>query len=244
MSKAIRISADTDFENLLKRLSNDIVTAPAFFRIHKQLGEFFQSHQREVNHAAFFWTMVAEAVRDTGLSRLARIYDQEASALSLSSLLKTIELNRHLFEDNAVKNRVNPDFVKNIISGSHFPDKNVLSQDIELVSPKNTLVKKVILWRNNFGAHISTKETIQRKMLANDLPNRDEAFQLCTRAFDVFNRYTSLFHATTHSRMIIGEEGSIESVFKFLRAGKVAIEKEHEGEMERLIKAFGNKNLK
>jgi len=126
MSKAIRISADVDFENLLKRLSNDIVTAPAFLRIHKKLGEFFQSHQQEINYASFFWTMVAEAVRDTGLSRLARIYDQEASALSLSSLLKTIESNKHLFDDGAVKRRVNSKLAKTIITGSHFPDESVL----------------------------------------------------------------------------------------------------------------------
>ncbi|MEK7676125.1 MAG: hypothetical protein AAB676_09870, partial [Verrucomicrobiota bacterium] len=222
MAKPIRISGESDFEKLLKRLSDDIVFAPAFLRIDKQLGELFERYRDEVNQTEFFWAMVATAVCETGLLRLARIYDQEEKALSLRALLVTIEANKHLFDGSAVKKRVNPSFAQSIVPGSHLPDPKSLRQDLALVSSSDPLVNKIVIWRNNFGAHTSSKQTIQRNLPDGTLPTQDEAFALCNRAFDVFNRYTSLFHAVSHSRMIIGEEGSVESVFKHLRSGLVA----------------------
>jgi hypothetical protein len=55
MAKPIRISGDIDFNKLLKRLSDDIVKAPAFLRMHKQLREHFAKHEDEVNQSPFFW---------------------------------------------------------------------------------------------------------------------------------------------------------------------------------------------
>jgi AbiU2 len=222
MAKPIRISGETDFGTLLKRLSDDIVFAPAFLRIDKQFGELFEKYRDEINQAEFFWAMVATAVRETGLSRLARVYDQEGKALSLRTLLLTIEANKHLFDDNAVKKRVNPSFAQSIVAGSHFPDSKQLGHDLTLVSSDDPLVNKIVVWRNNFGAHVSPNQTIKKTLADATLPTQDEAFALCNRAFDVFNRYTSLFHAVSHSRVIIGEEGSVESVFNYLRFGLAA----------------------
>jgi hypothetical protein len=224
----ISISAEVDFGALLKRLSEDIVKAPAFLRIYRQLNERFEKYSDEVSQAEFFWSMVATAVREAGLSRLGRIYDQyqrEAprdSALSLRTLLATIEANRPLFDDNAVKERVNPvnpTFAQSIVPGSHFPNPNTLTNDLALVSNDDPLVQKIVLWRNKYGAHISPDQTMKQNIPDAALPTADDALELCNRAFDVFNRYSSLFHAVVHSEVILGEEGSVESVFRHLRSG-------------------------
>jgi hypothetical protein len=83
MAKSIQISGENDFEKLLKRLSDDIVKAPAFLRIDKRLVECFANYDDEVCQTEFFWAMVFVAVRETGLSRLARVYDKQKDALGL-----------------------------------------------------------------------------------------------------------------------------------------------------------------
>jgi hypothetical protein len=241
MAKPIQISGEIDFEKLLKQLSDDIITAPVFLRMDNQLSEHFEKYSDEVNQAAFFWSMVAIAVRETGRSRLARIYDKQKSALSLRKLLVTIEANKHLFDDSAVEKRVqpvDPSFAQNIVPGSHFPNSKTLEQDLALVSPGDPLVDKVLIWRNNFGAHISPSQTIQKTILDEELPTQDEAFNLCKRAFDIFNRYSSLFRNDSISEVNLGEKGSIDSVFRHLRSGLAAGRKARDEAAEQLLKAM------
>lgn len=238
MTNPIQISGEIDFEKLLKRLSDDIVTAPAFLRIGKRLGECFQEYRDEVSQAEFFWAMVSAAVLETGWSRLARIYDQERRALSLRTLLVTIEANKHLFDDNSVVKRVNPSFAQSIVPGSHMPDSKILLADLARVSSGDPLVNKLVKWRHNFGAHISPSQTIHMSFPVGSLPTPDEALALCDRAFDVFNHYTFLFQGGTHLKMIIGEAGSLECVFKHLRTGLAAGRKAQMQATEQLLAAM------
>jgi hypothetical protein len=243
-NEAIPISGEVDFAKLLERLSDDIVTAPELLRIDDQLSDYFEKYSDEVGQATFFWDRVTIAVRETGRSRLARIYDQEKTALSLRTLLATIEAHKHLFEHEAVKKRVNPvnpSFAQMIVPGSHFPDPKTLKDDKAEVSCDDPLVKKLVLWRNNFGAHISGKQTIKKTLLDGALPTQEEAFELCDRAVVIFNRYSSLFRADFLSKTL-GEKGSTESVFRLLRAGLAAGRKEANEAAERLLKSSRSGN--
>jgi hypothetical protein len=232
----IPISGDADLEKLLKRLSDDIVEAPAFLRLHKLLGVKFGEYEHEVNQSGFFWSLSAKAILEAGLIRLTRIYDQEQSALSLRRLLWTLRSNPHLFEDEAVKRRVNLGYAEEMQPGSHSLDPQKLSLDLKLVSAGDPLVDKIIRWRNTFGAHISPKRMLKEQKLKLNALTRNDAFDLCKRAFEIFNSYTSLYRATTYSTMIIGEEHSADSVFKYLRLGLDAYEKEIDEEYARLLR--------
>jgi len=227
----IPLAGDVDLEKLLKRLSEDIVEAPAFLRLHTLLGVKFGKYQREVNQSAFFWTFSAKAILEAGLLRIARIYDQEQSALSLRRLLLTIQANPHFFEDESVKKRVNPLYAEGMQPGSHALKPNEIVADLVLVSDGDPLVDKIIRWRNTLGAHISPKRMLKNPPARFNFLTPDDAFALCDRAFDVFNRYSSLFHATTHSRKIIGEDDT-EFLFKYLRMGLDAYNKQVEDEFK------------
>jgi len=239
MAKPIQISGENDFEKLLKRLSDDIIKAPAFLRIDKRLGECFEEYGDEVCQSEFFWAMVSVAVHETGLSRLARVYDKQKDALGLPALLVTIKTNRHLFADEAVKKRVgrvNAPFAQSIVPGSHFPDLQVLENDLALVLYSDPLVKKLLSWRNKFGAHISSEETVKQSIPDTELPTQDEAFQLCKRAFEVFNRYAFLFHAMSDWDTSLGEKGSVDLVFKLLKRGLAAGREKRRADAENLLK--------
>jgi hypothetical protein len=239
-NEAIPISGEVDFAKLLERLSDDIVTAPELLRIDDQLSDYSEKYSDEVGQAAFFWDRVAIAVRETGRSRLARIYDQREKALSLRTLLATIEAHEHLFDHEAVKKRVNPvnpSFARRIIPGSHFPDPRTLNKDKAEVSCDDPLVKKLVLWRGNFGAHISGKQTLKKTLPDGALPTQEEAFKLCDRAFDIYNRYRSLFRADFLVKTL-GEEGSTGSVFRLLRAGLAAGRRDRIEAAQRLLKSM------
>ena len=361
-NEPIPISGEVDFGKLLKQLSDDIVTAPELLRIDDQLGEYFENYRDEVSQAVFFWDRVAIAVRETGQSRLARIYDQQKNALSLRTLLVTIKVNKHLFDDEAVKKRVNPvnpayaqtivyptfsvgdlkdasslaaklkapaeedrvssyirdrlrestrqdleqwqgpkevppafqqsviddlnaiivgpsiwdpdrfgkvsirqetrnllkrdphgedlarlnrllleDALLELSHGSHLPDPKTLKDDLALVSSSDPLVHKIVLWRNHFQAHISSGQIIKKSLRDEDLPTQEDAFKLCKRAFYVFNRYSSLFRASSLSETI-GEKGSVESVFRHLRCGLAAGRKEAKEAAERLLRSMESGN--
>jgi hypothetical protein len=234
------ISNDVHFEKLLQRLSDDILSAPAFLRMDKQLPKFFDKYRDEVVQAEFFWGMVADAIRETALFRLSRVYDHEPNALSLRKLLLTIEANKHLFEDDAVRKRVNTAYANSITPGSHLPSAETLQTDLALVSSSDPLVNKLVIWRGNFGAHISAKLTINNSLGDEKLLTREEAFALGDRALSIFNRYRSLFQAVSHSSKYLNEEGSLEAVFTYMRAGLTARRRARDEATEQLL-AAGNK---
>jgi hypothetical protein len=234
MANPIRISGDVDLEKLLTGLSHDVVRAPAFLRLYKALEAKFREHQKEVNLSPFFWSLTRDAIKEAGLVRLARIYDQQKSALSLRTLLLTVRDNPKLFKDDAVKKRVNSDYAKEMRLGSHAPDPEDIKAHLKLVSHDEPLVKKIVEWRNTLGAHISPQRLLKETEGAVYPLTLDDAFNLCSRAYDVFNHYTSLFHSVSYARMIIGEEGSIDIVFKYLRMGREEYLRKVDEEFSRL----------
>jgi len=185
----------------------------------KQLPELCEKYASEAAQVEFFWGMVANAVRETALLMLSRVYDQVPNVLSLRELLFTIESNKHLFEDDAVRKRVNTAFANSITPGSHSPDTKTLRTDLALVSSSDPLVNKLVIWRGNFGAQVSTKLTINNNLEDAKLLTQEEAFALGDPALSIFNRYRSLFQAVSHSSKYLNEEGSLEAVFKYMRAG-------------------------
>jgi hypothetical protein len=109
------------------------------------------------------------------------------------------------------------------------------------VSCDDPLVKKLVLWRNNFGAHVSGKQTIKKTLPDGALPTQEQAFKLCDRALNIYNRYRSLFRADFIVNTL-GEKGSTESVFRLLRAGLTAGRKEANEAAERLLKSTRSGN--
>ena len=231
MANPIRIAGDVELEKLLTRLSQDVVRAPAFLRLYEDLDTKFREHEEEVNVSPFFWVLTRDAIKEAGLLRLGRIYDQQKSALSLRTLLLTIRDNPKLFKDEAVKKRVNPDYAKKMRPGSHSPDLEDIKAHLKLVSHDEPLVKKIVEWRNTLGAHISPQRLLKQSGGEVYPLTLEDAFSLCSRAYEIFNHYTSLFHSVSYARMIIGEDGSTDIVFKYLRMGRA----EHTREIEREI---------
>jgi hypothetical protein len=227
MKPDFRISTDAELKKLFERLQSDIVEAGCFLRLHKTLAEKFHEFRKEVDQTPAFWSFTAKAVREGALFRLSRIYDQHTHALSLAALLHTIAQHKRFFHDDAVLKRVGEAYAKSFRPGSHEIDVERLEQDIGLVSSSDPLVLKIIRWRSNFGAHLSTKPILRPQVY--DGLTREEAEQLVDRAYRIYNRYLTSFEATSVSTMVIGES-SHDFVFKLLRLGLQKLEDDYEAQ--------------
>ena len=96
----INIKSSDELNSLLDALANEIIDANVFFRLFHDLAETRQSHNysKEFNQSQTFWYLTIEALRESILSHLCRVYDQEDTGLNLVNLLDTIKANLYLFE--------------------------------------------------------------------------------------------------------------------------------------------------
>jgi hypothetical protein len=218
MSHSIFIGSDEDLKKLFDRLVTDIIDAGDFLRLHKYFESAFTEYRNEIDETPAFWSLTEQAIRETSLNRLSRVYDQHPQSLSLLTLLHTIGKHPEFFEDAAVLKRVSAAYAEEFKPGSHKIDTAQLEKDIETVSTSDPLVEKVVKWRSNFGAHLSSKPILRASIKGWDGLTRDEAFELVERAFTIYNRYLVAFKAASYSSKSIGEEDH-DFLFKILRIG-------------------------
>ncbi len=229
------IADDADLKKLLTRLVNDIIEAGFYGRLHKYFQSAFDVYKSEINQTPAFWNFIEKAVCEASLLRLARVYDQDHRAVSLLTVLHTIAHHTEFFEDDSVLRRVSERYREDFRPGSHEIDVSLLERDIQLVSHTDPLVKKLVKWRSNLGAHIAASPILKPNQRPSVPLTRDDTFTLVDRAFTIYNRYLSAFEGASYARIVIGEE-SHEFLFKMLRLGL----QKYDEDIERQIAQFEN----
>ena len=233
----INIQSDKEINSLLDALANEIVDANIYHRLFCDLVDSIDSHQRELSQSNTFWSLTLDALRDARLTRLCRVYDQESKSLNLVNLLDTIKANLHLFEEHYFRERLQDNaFVDSLAQTGRVPPIAQLDEDIEFSSCRNPLVKKLMIWRNNIVAHRGAKVALGNDQILADNPlSQPEMEQLLDRSFEIFNRYSSLYRASTWSRQIIGHD-DYKSLLEFLSLGLKKWDEDLEKEREELMK--------
>ena len=222
---AIPISNDAELKKLFDRLVTDIIEAGGYARLHHHFRQAFPAYKKETDQTPAFWNFTEKAVREASLIRLARIYDQDARALSLWTLLHTIGRHPGFFDDDPVLRRVSAAYAEEFTPGSHAIDLGRLDDDIKLVSASDPLVRKLVVWRSNFGAHLSTTPILEGGITAIPSLTWDDVSTLVDRAFRIYNHYLSAFEGASWSTKIIGEEG-YDFLFQLLRLGLTKFEED------------------
>jgi hypothetical protein len=95
------------------------------------------------------------------------------------------------------------------------------------VSDTDSLVEKLIIWRNNFYSHRSVEHALDAKAFAKKYPvSIPEVDALLANGIAIVNRYSNLFIATHHSTDIVGRDD-----YKWLlKAAREALRGEARGE--------------
>ena len=234
----IKIQTSNELNTLLDALAREIVDAQIYHRLFCDLINSISEYEYEFQQSNTFWHLTFDSLKDARLTRLCRVFDQESNSLNLVNLLETIKANLHLFESHHFSERLRDNaFVDSLAESNRMPDEHQLDEDIKFASLANPVVKKLMVWRNNIVAHRGAKFSLGKKQVFKDSSiSQPELEGLLNQSFEILNRYSNLYRASTWSRQIIGHD-DYQSLLRFLRLGlqKFAedIEKERAGIRER-----------
>lgn len=225
----INIKDASEFEQLLKGLSDDIVDAHIHYLLYEDLVRALDKHPLVAPQSNVFWTYTLQAHLNSSVYALFRAYDQNLRALHLRSWLITIQSNLHLFEEAAFRERLkdNP-HVDNLAKDRPLPDANQLTQDIFVCSTSDPIVKKLTIYRGSRIAHRNAKSLLTAHNLddANGL-TFDDVRELLGRAKIILNRYSYLFSAAVYSTKVVGRD-DYEYIFKCVEERVEAARREWE----------------
>src|SRR6266568_4828441 len=157
----ISIRDVSEFERLLKGLSDDIVDAHIHYLLYEDLVGALDKYPLVAPQSNVFWTFTLQAHLNSSVYALFRAYDQDSRSLHLRSWLLTIQSNMRLFEEPAFRERLkNNPHVDNLAKDARLPDANLLAQDISACSSSDPVVKKLTIYRGSRIAHRNAKSLL------------------------------------------------------------------------------------
>jgi hypothetical protein len=230
----LNIKSSDEFDKLLSALSDDVVHASIFFKLHSDLKAAATEYSREFSQSTTFWVLTSQSLLDAALFRLCRVYDTYRTSNSLPNLLHTIKENLHIFDETDFKERLkdNP-FVDSLAQYARKPDLKQLEADIEYAGKKNLLVNNLLVLRHNVFAHRNADNIIKGKNLSADYPlSIDNMSELIEKGVSILNHYSNLFRALSHSPQIVGHD-DYKYVLSCIRADLLRHEEEFQAELKR-----------
>ncbi|MEM7792620.1 MAG: hypothetical protein AAF546_14540 [Verrucomicrobiota bacterium] len=233
----IKIQTSEELDQLLDALAREIVDAKVYHQLFSNLVDAIPDYEREFRESNTFWSLTLDSLKEARLTRLCRVFDQESSSLNLVNLLETIKGNLHLFEEEHFRRRLKDNaFVESLAETHRVPEAGQIDDDIEYSSCRNPLVKKLMIWRNNIVAHRGAKVSLGKKQVLEDNPlSYDEIKELLDQSFNIFNRYSSLYRASTWSSQVIGHD-DYKSTLSFIRRGLQKWDEDIEKERDEIKK--------
>lgn len=233
----IKIKDHNDLNRLIDSLANEIVDANIYHRIYCDLINSIEEYGKELNLSQTFWYLTFSALRDAKMIRLCRVFDQESTSLNLFNLLEFIKENIKYFDTEHFKERLKDNaFVDSLAKVDRRPNLDELERDIRFTSIQNPLVKKLMLWRNNIIAHLGIKVSLGKEQILQDNQmSQDEIESLLNGCYEILNRYSYLFKATSWSKQIVGH-ADYKDLLEFIRLGLKKFDESSEKEIERYRK--------
>lgn len=170
------------------------------------------------NFPAFFGTF-RSTVKTDMIIRLGRIYDPEGTgreSCTLARCLQVLQKNPAFFAETAITTRLsedyrkwNPGFLRR-----HQLDANKIAKDLEEIERSRT---RLIALRHKLYAH-KDLDTILSGKRDGFLDSHDEVRSLIALAHDIWNHYSLIWNASTHSNKTFGAD-DYRWLFQCLRRG-------------------------
>ena len=230
-----------EFKKHFSALSNDVIDANIHWKMYRDLIESLQNNPLVQAQSNTFWQLTVKAHATTAIIYLCRVFEKRQNTLNLLEWLKTIQKNLNLFETSEFKNRLASNaFVDSLANDVRSPDELTLAEDIENCKPEEPLVKKLMLYRNNYIAHTNTDIAIGNRLVqAEQLPSDENVAALLERAITIFNRYNYLFQAEIYFTSIIGKD-DYEFIFSSVKTVLDQREKLYEEQLRKSEQAGWN----
>ena len=201
-------------------LAQEIVDANIYHRLYCDITSSIKENAKAFRQSNTFWNFVFLSFDEARLIRLCKVFDKNSKSLNLYGLLKAIKRNIHYFKEDHFRERIkdNP-FVEILAKENRMPNEEQLDKDILFASEDNPSVKKLTIWRNTVIVHNALKVSLGQDQKLKDNPLSKKAIEvLLDGSFLIFNRYSSLFSATTYSRKV-ADHDDFRSLLKFINLG-------------------------
>jgi hypothetical protein len=209
-----------EFLRLMVQLRKDITEGHDLYHLYRNLCALLTDYQREIAQSRAFWSLVLQALQDSAILRLCRVYDQDNKSLSLHTFLHTFRDSPEVFHEAEFRKRLatNPSVERLVAYAQRLPAPQ-LDQDVLVTSDRDPLVHKLILWRHKAIAHRDYDVAKGNTRVLDSSPfTGDDWLTLIDRSFDILNRYAFFFDARSYSTKLIGED-DYRNLFHFLRLG-------------------------
>ncbi len=197
----IRVTSEKEFERLLDHMASEAHRAADHWHLYKGLENANRKYAPEMYESWTFWSFTLRAHYDDVLFRLARLYDQHDSGLSLKKFLLTVKDNLLYFSEDAVRRRLreNP-YVEGLLRKVNL---GTLGGDIRRVSAgRDPLVSHLCKLRNESLSHVQPNP-VRLGGLVPWLPAK-EVERLLVRACRILNRYSLTYRASLYSAQVSG----------------------------------------
>lgn len=223
--------SDEEFNRLLEGLVENLLNANHHFRLYTKLEEALADYEQEINQCRGFWGLTISAHREVGILNLCRAYDGNKQSLSRERFLEVISENIELFSTSKFRDRLkdNPR-LDSLSKYDRVPNFDELDEEKKSVSNKDPLVKKLTILRSNIVAHTNEGWLLNKKQDLIPLTFEDVK-ELIDRGFRIFNKYRSLFEASTNASSLIGED-DYKTVLKYYRIGSKSVRFFHDIEFD------------
>lgn len=216
----IKVKSADELNKLLDALALEIVDANIYHRLYSDLVDSIKDNAREFGESNTFWGLTLNSLQEARMIRLCRVFDKASNSLNLFNLLATIKANVHFFGKEHFRERLKDNaFVNSLAEVDRIPSVAQLDKDLLFASNQNPLVKKLRIWRNVIIAHRGAKVSLGKdEILVNNPLSQKEIETLLDECLTIFNRYSSLYRASTSSRKVIGHD-DYKSLLKFITLG-------------------------
>lgn len=215
----IKIESDTELNSLLDAIAGEITDAHCNWRLFCKLGDSITDYVDEFAQSNTFWHLTTTALKESTLLHLCRVYDEEKKSINLENLLDTLKANLDRFSKEQFKIRLAGNaFVESLAESNRIPSTDEIDADIKAVC-RNEVVEKLRKWRGCIIAHRGAKVSMGKNQVLVDNPISQQEIELLLKnALVTFNKYSSLFRASTHSPNMVGHD-DYKSVLNYIRVG-------------------------
>jgi hypothetical protein len=211
------VQTEEQFKTLLNVLISDLGKVNDYLTLFKNLVDGQQEYWRGMAGAPAFWSTTRQALQDAALYGLARAYDWRDDALTLKTMLKTIESA--------------PSFLTH---PEDFDTAQLAADLIFVQRETNPVVMRLMVWRNKFFAHRDPIKIIDARKLSDDHPLAwTDIDSLLDTGFRILNRYSIDFFRTSTLANVHGHQDYL-TVLKTLQQDAEAHYNQLQEEIRRL----------
>lgn len=224
LKDSIMTEATQKFEKLLAEVTNDLADAKYQSELYRNLHNLVPEYSREMNQSVAFWQITLDALQESSILALSRVYDQDNRGIHLETLIKFIQDNLSIFETSKFRERLKDNsYVERLSQRNRIPTPEQLGKDLKIVSKKDPLVNKLIQLRGNIIAHKNKDQALGTKKSIAPL-TWAEFDELIARGLKIRNYYSDLYNASTLAAdALIGKE-DYQTVLKYLRIAMITLD--------------------